>query len=269
MKHIVHFSGGTGSWAAAKRIALRHGTKDMVLLCADTRMEDEDLYRFIVQGAANIGAPLVCLADGRTPWDVFFDVKFLGNSLVDPCSRILKRQLLGKWVTQNCNPSDSIHYVGIDWSEEHRFTNLRDRQAANGWRWEAPLCDAPYLSKEHINLWLEIEGITIPRLYTLGFDHNNCGGFCIKAGQAHYANLLAKLPERYAYHEGKEQEIRAYLGKDVSILRDRRGGQSKPLTLKQFRERIEAKQEYDKFDIGGCGCFSPLPDTLALEAVST
>jgi hypothetical protein len=36
---------------------------------------------------------LVWIADGRHPWEVYRDEKFIGNSLVDPCSRILKREI--------------------------------------------------------------------------------------------------------------------------------------------------------------------------------
>ena len=47
MNHLVMFSGGAGSWAAAKRVAERHGTENLYLIFADTLIEDEDLYRFI------------------------------------------------------------------------------------------------------------------------------------------------------------------------------------------------------------------------------
>jgi hypothetical protein len=58
MKHVVMFSGGIGSWGAAKRVAASHGTECMTLLFADTKIEDPDLYRFLTDAAANIGAPL-------------------------------------------------------------------------------------------------------------------------------------------------------------------------------------------------------------------
>ena len=90
----------------------------------------------------------------------------------------------------------------------------------------------------------------------MGFPHNNCGGFCVKAGQAHFKHLLEQMPERYAYHENKEQELRSYLDKDVAILRDRRGGTTKPLTLKDLRLRLVNDGEVDPYDWGGCGCFS-------------
>src|SRR5690606_36146517 len=190
------------------------------------------------------------------PWQVFFDVRFLGNSRVDPCSRILKRQFLRKWLEQNCDPTNTIVYLGIDWTEEHRYE--RAKSYWSPWNCLAPLCDPPYLTKEEIMQWAEAEGLRLPRLYHMGFPHNNCGGFCIKAGQAHFKLLLEKMPERYAYHEQREQELRKYLGKDVAILRDRRGGKSRPLTLREFRYRLQSTGEYETDEWGGCGCFSPL-----------
>lgn len=256
-QHVVMFSGGVGSWAAAKRLADRIGTADMTLLFTDTRMEDDDLYRFLDEAATNIGAPLVRIAEGRNPWHVFFDERFLGNSRVDPCSKILKRQMAEQWLVANCDPARTVVYVGIDWTEEHRYIGLRDRWAKLGWRYEAPLCEAPFISKSDVMDALKREGIRLPKLYELGFAHNNCGGFCVKAGQGHFANLLRVLPERYARHEAMEQAMRTYLGKEVSILTDRRGdGKKKPMTLRDLRLRVESGAQVDAFDIGGCGCFT-------------
>jgi 3'-phosphoadenosine 5'-phosphosulfate sulfotransferase (PAPS reductase)/FAD synthetase len=264
-QHVVMFSGGIGSWAAAKRVAAAHGKDDLTLFFTDTLIEDEDLYRFIDEGARDVFGNrtprLVRLAEGRDPWQVFFDERMLGNSRIDPCSKILKRRPADRWLADNFEPGNTTVYVGIDWSEEHRFLALRDRRAEAGWHYEAPLCDAPYITKSDVRRALRDAGIRMPRLYELGFEHNNCGGFCIKAGHAHFANLLRTMPERYAYHEQKEQDIRAYLKRsDIAILTDRRmvdGEEVRtPITLRDFRLRIEAGGQYDMFAIGGCGCFA-------------
>ena len=89
----------------------------------------------------------------------------------------------------------------------------------------------------------------------MGFEHNNCGGFCIKAGQAQFERLLRAMPDRYRYHERREQELREYLGKDVAILRDRTGGQFRPMTLREFRERLETDPTlFDDTEWGACSC---------------
>lgn len=268
MKHIVSFSGGVGSWYAAKRVVERHGTDDVTLLFCDTKMEDEDLYRFLDEAAADVGAQLVKIADGRTPWEIFEAERFLGNSRIDPCSKILKRQLSDKWLSENCKPEETIVYVGIDWTESHRFEGtasrkgLKARKATQGWRYEAPLCEPPFVTKEVMFAALATAGIARPRLYDMGFAHNNCGGFCVKAGQSHFAMLLAKMPERYAWHEEWEQYIRTYLGKPVSILSISENRERKNLTLREFREKIQAGWKCEKFDFGGCGCYIDDPEDM-------
>lgn len=255
MKHIVMFSGGVGSWATAKRVVAAHGTADLVLLFADTLIEDADLYRFLEEAAKDVGGQLVKIAEGRDPWQVFFDRRFLGNTRIDPCSSILKREFMRTWLEANCAPAETVVYLGIDWTEAHRFE--RAKKHWDPWTVRAPMIDPPLAGKDDALAQLARSGIRVPRLYEMGFPHNNCGGFCVKAGQAHYRLLLEKLPERYAYHERREQELMAYLGKKVTILRDRRGGKTKPMSLREFREANEAGRDCDLLDWGGCGCVTP------------
>jgi hypothetical protein len=250
--YVVMFSGGVTSWAAGKRIAAEQGADELVLLFADTKIEDEDTYRFLPEAAANIGAPLVTIADGRDPWQVFHDERFLGNTRIDPCSKILKRELLRRWVERHCDPAATTIVLGLDWTEGDRLATNRERWAP--WPVRYPLAERPYRFKAQWLDQLRAEGIKPPRLYRLGFDHANCGGACVKAGQGSWALLLEAMPERYAEHERREQELRDHLGKDVAILCDRTGGETRPLTLKEFRKRRQAGWQCDLFDRSGCGC---------------
>lgn len=221
------FSGGAGSWMAAKRVAAEHGTDDLTLLFADVKGkstsphvgEDEDTYRFITEAAANVGGALVVLNEGRDIWQVFHDRRFLGNSRQANCSTELKQKPARAWLEANCDPADTVVYVGIDWSESHRMPAVE--AAYLPYIAEAPLMDPPLLDKADMLAALEAEGIDVPRLYRAGFPHNNCGGFCVRAGQAQFELLLREHPDRYAYHEAKEQELRENLGKDVTVLKDR------------------------------------------------
>jgi 3'-phosphoadenosine 5'-phosphosulfate sulfotransferase (PAPS reductase)/FAD synthetase len=252
--HIIMFSGGVGSFMAAKRVVEEYGAESTILLFTDTKTEDEDLYRFVTETTTYLKSKLVSLSDGRDVWEVFKDVKFLGNSRIAPCTRILKQTLARKWIEANYDPEDVRLYVGIDWSEEHRLEKIKENWKP--YKIFAPLTDKPYLSKEDIFRVLKKIGIRRPRLYDMGFSHNNCGGFCCKAGQGHFANLLQQMPERYAYHEKKEEEMRKYLGRDIAILKRQKDNRSFPYTLKQLREDIELKdKQIDLLDIGGCGCF--------------
>jgi len=253
MKYVIQFSGGVGSWAAARRLVDELGTPaDIILLFADTRMEDDDLYRFLREAARDIGAMLISVSDGRNPWQVFRDEKYIGNTWIDPCSKILKRNLLRKWIEKNCNPQGYTVVLGIDWTESHRFDKVVPRWQP--YKVIAPLCEAPYLDKGQILAQLEARGIRAPRLYGMGFPHNNCGGFCVKAGVTQFALLHKTMPERYAWHERQEQMTQKVIGKPVTVLSRKRKGVKVPLSLRDFRLELEAKVEQEKDDWGGCGC---------------
>jgi len=255
-KHVVMMSGGIGSWAAAKRVAEKHGTDDLVMLFADTMMEDEDLYRFIHEAAINIGGELVIIKDGRTPWEAFKSARFIGNSRIDPCSKLLKRDVLNKWRDDNCDPNHTTIYIGIDWTESHRFQRMLNY--VGEWDYQAPMLEAPFITKSEMLEMLDAEGIKRPRLYEMGFAHNNCGGFCCKAGHSHFRLLLRTMPERFAWHEEQERILRAQ-GINGTILTSRVNGTKKLLTLEEFRLREENSPElFEEDDLAkGCGCALP------------
>jgi len=255
LKHIVFYSGGIGSWATAKRVIKKASKENVILLFTDTLIEDEDLYRFIDETVKEMDVEYVYLKDGRTPWEVFKNVRYLGNSRLAQCSHILKQKPARKWIEENYKATECILYLGIDWTEEHRT-----KAPTKNWlpyKVEFPMCEEPYLDKLDMLNELNLIGIETPKLYKLGFSHNNCGGFCVRAGQAHFKNLLEQKPELYKHHEEKEQEMREFLDKDVSILRRQIKGIKQRLTLKQLREEIEQDNldNIDLLDFGGCGCF--------------
>lgn len=256
------FSGGLGSWAAARRVADQHGTDDLWLVFADVKGastsphagEDQDTYRFIAEAAANVGGTLVTLNEGRDIWQVFHDNRFLGNSRLANCSKFLKQQPCREWLDAHCDPADTVVYVGIDWTETHRLPAIE--RGYEPFRAAAPMTDRPLLDRADVLEACRAAGMTPPRLYAAGFPHNNCGGFCVRAGQAQFALLLREHPERYAYHEAQEEALRRHLDADVAVLRDRIGGSVKPITMRRFRERIERQPTlFDPLDFGGCGCF--------------
>jgi hypothetical protein len=250
MKHVMFFSGGVASYISAKRLISKHGKDNVILLFTDTKYEHEDLYRFIDETVEKLGAQYIAIADGRTPWEVFKDERYLGNSRIDPCSKILKREQAKKWVRAHCTPETHKLYLGYASDEGHRLE--RSKKFWAPYEVDSPIIGEKTLTKEAMLTECRMDGIEPPELYLLGFPHNNCGGFCIKAGHAHFLNLLKQLPEKYAECEQKEEELREMLG-DVSILKDRRNKTHKTLTLKQLRQRN--RQDCDFLDWGGCGCF--------------
>jgi hypothetical protein len=255
VKHIVQFSTGLASAEIAWRLAHDPGIDraDVILLTADTRVEDADNWRFAREIVTRLGCQWIVLADGRTPMQVGRDRKVVPNNRMAVCSQILKRELLRRWIDEHIAPTDAVIYLGFDWTETHRID-----AAIEPWKpytVAAPLADPPYTSKPDLLAAFRGRGIEPPRLYGYGFPHANCGGACVRGGQAQWHLLLRTFPERYRQWEAEEDRTRQLLGKDVAILRDRTGGQVKPLTLRRFRERLDAQPGlFDCDDWGACGC---------------
>lgn len=237
--HVVQYSGGIGSWAAAQRVVREHGPAGVCLLFADTRVEHPDLYRFLRETAARMRLPLYEVADGRTPFEVFADVHFLGNSRLAPCSHHLKQKPCRAWLDNNTSPNDTVLYVGIDWSEERRTPAI-----VKGWQpWPVkfPMTAEPKLTKADMLAWCRAEGIRPPRLYELGFSHNNCSAACVRAGQKQWRLLLEKDRDWFLYNEYLEEELRRKWDKDVAILKETRNGVTRPLPLAELRRRHDAQ----------------------------
>lgn len=254
MKHVVSFSGGAASFIAAARVVERYGADNTLLVFCDTTIEDADLYRFVDDAVATLGCEIVKLRDGRDPWEIFRKERYMGNSRIAHCTVHLKAKPFAKWLKATYTPAECTLYFGFDWTEEHRL-----REAQKNWapyQCEAPLIDMPHLSRSQVFDQVQKLGVELPRLYKLNFLHNNCGGFCVRAGQAHYENLLRTLPDVYAKHERNQEALMADIPTARPFLRKIENGVKRYVTLREFRTQIENGGNFDMFDVGGCGCFS-------------
>lgn len=252
MRALVQVSGGATSYLAWKYAADEFGYENTDAVFADVKTEHPDLYRFLDDCQHYLGSPLIRLVEGRTPWQVFHDEGMIGNTHADLCSRILKREVLDRWRLDNTTADSHVIILGMEANEPHRLEGAAKRHAP--WKVRAPLIERGIFKEQALKL-VEADGLRLSRSYGEGFNHDNCGGACVKAGHATWALLLKRRPETFAYHESEEARFRAETGKDVSILRDRRGGDTKPLPLAAFRERVErTPEQIDMFDFGGCGC---------------
>lgn len=259
MRHIVHLSGGLCSFWAAKRVVERYGPADVTLLFADTLAESNDLYRMNQDTTNHLGIPITRISRELTPWELFREEGFIGNSRSPICSTKLKRELLDKWRAEHCDPASTTVYIGFDWTEINRLDDLRNE--ISPWQLEAPMAQwKPIWDKCEMAAELVKLNIRLPESYTLGFPHDNCNGGCVRAGITQWVHLLRLRPLVFAYHEQQEQLTIAEFkrrGIDTTwatILKDRRGGVTKPMTLKTLRERVESGEKLPLHEWGGCGC---------------
>lgn len=269
MKHDVNFSGGLCSFWAAMRIKERFGIDDLSLIFADVLIEDEDLYAFNEAAAKIIGVPITRLCVGMTPWELFRKQGMIGNARFPICSIYLKREPLDDWYVQNRKPLESITYLGFDFSEHNRLDHIR--QAKPDRLFDAPMCWEPLWDKCRMRMEADNLGLPRQKLYELGFPHNNCGGRCVRAGITHFVHLLKVLPERFLDWENEEQQTiseltaRGISSSWSSILKDRRGGVTKSMTLRELRLRVEAGEQFSRHDWGGCGCGGAIQEEMQFQ----
>lgn len=267
MKWISNFSGGLCSFFATMRAIERYGRENVIPLFADTLYESEDLYDFNRRAEDVMGISIVRICEGLTPWNLFRKEGLIGNDRFPICSVMLKREPLNAWMQSHFemdhSQSNALYehgtvILGFDFSEWDRVVDFQNQHLT--WTIEAPMTDEPLWDKCGMRRQAEKLGFKEPILYTLGFPHNNCGGGCVKAGISHFVHLHKVLPRVYAQWEDEENAtLSEFAARGVSnghftILKDRRGGTTKPLSLTDLRLRIEAGEKLPKNDWGGCGC---------------
>lgn len=241
MKHVISVGGGVASTLLLPIHALwvqQIPKSDVDLVMAKLPNEDPDVWRLVETLEDRLGVEVKMLGSNRHPWEVFVERKFIGNTLVDPCSDELKRKVIRRYIKDTYAPGEATIHVGIGAYELDRELSIKKRWGEQGYEVAMPLIEYPALDRTaQIDFCRSFAGF-VPRLYLMGFSHNNCGGACVKAGQKEWARLLWFLPDVYSWWEKNENDWRSQFG-DYTILRDRRGGTMKPMTLTDFRIRMQ------------------------------
>lgn len=213
--HIIFFSGGISSFAAAEYVKRTFPDENIVLYFTDTCWESEDLYRFIHEASDKLELPLLSHSTGLNPIQLMFEKKLVFNNMIGDCSKILKMRTASDFLKRGIGPrieewrnkhflkandfiTDATLYFGIGFEEMHRVASI-----ASNWSpfsVNMPLIDHNIYRDETLAKY----DIRKPVLYELGFSHNNCNGRCVKAGQGHYKLLRERMPD--VFQKLMEQE---------------------------------------------------------------
>ncbi|MDX2077197.1 MAG: hypothetical protein SFZ02_12250 [bacterium] len=202
--------------------------------------EGDDQRRLIESAEKLYGKETIRIGVVMTPLEMFTKVKFLGNSRIDPCSAKLKREPLKKFIEANYDPAHTVLVFGITGVEQRRIPSIEGNWGAQGYRTLFPLRECMWDTRQWMDWCYEQVGF-VPEPYRQGFDHNNCGTACCKAGVSHWKRVLYKNPHVYAEWEEGEQLWQETMGKDNTMLSRTRDGVKSPLSLRQLREETQAE----------------------------
>jgi hypothetical protein len=238
MRHIISVGGGlTSTLYTTERVIQLYGKENTRLIMAKLPNEDPDVWKLCDAVSQYFGVSIEYIGLNLTPWDVFFKERFLGNSRIDPCSKLLKRKVAARWLRENCDKSNTILHVGITKHEIDRMLAITENYKQQGWSVDAPLYDFDMSREDQMKDCEQRFGF-VPRLYRYGFTHNNCGGACVKAGMKEWGRLLYYIPDVYHWWEFNERKFRNEVG-DFTILKEVKKGERKNLTLTNWRRRCE------------------------------
>lgn len=205
------------------------------------------LFKWLLEGIKRIHTPDWTVAVTDKPrydvFSVFFLTALMGSSQRDPCSDLLKRKVLRKYITET-HPGVPIA-VGMTSDELDRELKVRSVWGKLGHDVIAPLADdTRYSDKEFVLEQFESLAGFIPASYKLGLRHNNCG-LCVKSGFAEMARSLYYRPDIYArweYFEALHQYVYEH---PYTIMRKRKQVDgvvtAYPYSLKQFRLDMQEK----------------------------
>lgn len=223
LRFVVSFGGGAASFVLGKRLVEQHGHENVDVLMAALHDDERDGERLDLEFERVTGKAVTRITvdqmDGGhvssvrelqagepapySVWDVFFMTGRMGSTMADPCSRILKREVLRTYMLDNYTPEETVMCVGITADEIDRMMAITRNWQRDGFKIEAPLADAE-LTREQIERELEAAIGYLPTLYREGRLHKNCGGACVKAGLAEWARFLWYRPDEFARWEQME-----------------------------------------------------------------
>lgn len=264
MKHLVNVSGGAASAVCLFRVIERYGREVVSARLADTNSEHPDLYRFVDDLERLSGVPIVRLDnDGMNIWDVFMEKMMMTDPKLGGCLAAwnLKVLPLAAHAASLGTPDEITIHIGFSPDEEDRVAKLRARN--DGWRYDFPLCWEPKLwARCDVLDELHRRGLKECSIYQDGYPHANCLRWnCIKAGIGQWLGVLKDNRPAYLDAEAREQIFIAELvrrGREPrTILKDRRGGETKNLSLRQLREETEAGiiRKVPSWRESTCSCF--------------
>lgn len=217
---LVFFSGGLASFAVAHHLKTLYPNETPLLYFNDTLWEDEDLYRFIYEVSDKMKLPMLIHSMGIDPVQLMIKQKIIFNSRIGNCSTYLKMKTSADYIKRGKVPAiekkynwqyyqegqfDEL-YFGIGYEEFHRVGAIKKNWQPFNVKF--PLIETMYDYDELLNLY----DIEKPRMYKMGFSHNNCKGRCVKAGKGHFKLLYNEDRETFNQLNQIEHWLSLYVG---------------------------------------------------------
>lgn len=200
----VWFSCGAASAVAAKLTLDKYGaTAKVRILNNPVVEEDADNRRFLLDVQSWLGVEIEIVTSRRYPsqsaQDVWDQRRFMSGPKGAPCTIELKKRARQDWEQEN---HADWHVLGFTADEKARHDRFVLTERTN----VIPVLIEQNVAKSDCYTILQAAGLTLPRVYRMGYPNANCIG-CVKATSPTYWNLVRQQhPE--VFRERAEQSRR-------------------------------------------------------------
>jgi len=181
----VWFSCGAASAVAAKLTLDKYATTARVRILNNPVVEeDADNRRFLLDVQAWLGVEIEMVAARRYPLqsarDVWEQRSFMSGPKGAPCTIELKKRARQDWEAEN---RADWHVLGFTADEKTRHDRFVLTERSN----VLPVLIDNGVTKNDCYAILQNAGLTLPRVYRMGYPNANCIG-CVKATSPTYWN---------------------------------------------------------------------------------
>lgn len=202
---IGWFSHGAASAVACKLALEKFDNVELVYQCTGSEHEDNPRFKAACEEWYGQEIKVIRSDKYKDIWDVFEKTRWLIGPSGARCTGELKRKVAERYI----NFFRDREVFGYTADEAKR---VRDFKTNNPERIiHTPLIDSG-LTKDDCYRIVTDAGITLPTMYTLGFNNNNCLG-CVKGGQAYWNHIRRHFPEVFDRMAKQERELNVAINK--------------------------------------------------------
>ena len=188
IRTVVWFSCGAASAVAAKYAVKKY--KNCEIVYCDTGGEHPSNKQFLKDVEKWIGKDITILKNHKYEdhFDVFEKTKYLYGNLGSRCTVELKKKL-----RLDYQRADDIHILGYTYDEKGRADKFENRNPELSVDW---ILVENQITKENCLGIIWQSEIKMPKMYDLGYNHNNCIG-CVKGGMGYWNKIRKDFPDHF------------------------------------------------------------------------
>jgi len=218
---ICWWSGGVTSAVACKLAIDIYGIDRCKIIMIDTKNEDDDTYRFKLDCEKWYGKEIDIITYIGDKYESIQDVwrKHVSLNVATGaiCSTILKRKCREDW-QKTAVYTHQVFGFEFEKKEFNRALGLTKNHPKT--KAIYPLIMMAYDKIKTIKI-IEDAGITIPKMYNLGFSNNNCFKTgCVQGGIGYWQKIKREFPDKFTAMAEMEHELTNQAGEPRTMLKD-------------------------------------------------